>query len=109
MSLLDDNLDIKPIDLLISICKKYLLMQLPDYYREIINDNIEIIIERNVIERYLIKRPKKYVLLYKTYEKCIKCRICHKNDIKTILPGYGGWFRYLSIDDVLKYINHELA
>ena len=108
MSLLDENFNIKPIDLLINICKKYLLMQLSDYYRGTINDNIEITIKQNVIERHLIKCSKNYVLCYKTYEKCLKCCICHKNDINTILPGYGA-FGYLNINDILKYMNHESA
>lgn len=104
MSLLDENFNIKPIDILINICKKYLLMQLSDYYRETINDNIEITIKQNVIERHLIKCPKNYVLCYKNYEKCLKCRICHKNDIILSEMGAAG---YLNINDILKYMNYE--
>ena len=113
MSLLDDNLDINPIDLIITMCKKHLFENLSNYYKETINiNNIEISISKSVIKKNLIKNPQNYGLSYryKYDEKFLTGCILHENNIHfnyMQLPTFG----YINIGDRLKLnnINHELV
>lgn len=115
MSLLDENLDINPINLIITICKKHLFEKISNHYKEIINiNNIEISISKSVIKKNLIKNPQNYILSYRyKYNdngKVLAGYILHENNINfnyMQFPTAG----YINIGVILKLnnINHELV
>ena len=86
MSLLDKNFDVTPVDLMINICKRFLLNHRAYYgFSEKIINNVEITIAPNINELSLFENSKDYVLCYYVNfygrVECLKCCILRKKDL----------------------------
>ena len=108
MSLLDNNFDITSVDLMINICKRFLLNHRAYYgFSEENINNVEITIAPNINELSLFENSKDYVLCYyiNFYRmvECLKCCIYHKKDLACVRSDAV----YTNINDILNYIEDE--
>ena len=108
MSLLDENFDITPADLMINICKRFLLNHRTYYgFSEKDINNVEITIAPNINELSLFENSKDYVLCYyinfSKGDEDLKCCIHNKKDLKYIRCNVA----YTYINDILNYTEDE--
>lgn len=106
MSLLDNDFDITPADLMINICKRFLSNH--DGYSEKIINNTEITIEPDINELCLFENPNDYILRYYFNfigegDEYLKCCIQHKEDLNYIRYSV----IYTDINDILNYMKNE--
>lgn len=107
MSLLDKDFDITPTDLMINICKRFLLNHRAYYgFSKKTIDNVKITIAPNINELSLFENSKDYVLCYyinfSKGDEDLKCCIHNKKDLKYIRCNVA----YTYINNILNILNY---